>query len=244
MRALLSKAEKKRHQQRSRIRLYGAIGIVLLIFILFFTFITRASFFKIKSIEISGIVSLDLAKSEVSKNWESRLLGLDNLLSWPAETNGVSIKKDYSKGVLILQGPDAERFAIWCTTVGCFWVNRSGLTIMTAPDTEGSTIAKINDARNFTPIIAKEILDASQFRVIANLISGLKDLPITISVYSYAEATQELTVTPTRGAKLIFSTRFAPSDKLFFSLNNLITSGQIRASSYADFTVENRIYLK
>src|SRR3989344_4507370 len=241
MKSLLSKAEKRRQRERNRIKLYCAAGSVLMILILVMFGLLHMPFLKIDTIEISGIVTMEEVRPLVLANPEARFLGINNFFSWPSEVNGVKVKKDYAKNILTLIGPDAERFAIWCTAselVGnCFWVNRYGLAIGAAPDTEGSTIAKINDGRRFVPVAGKSVLDG-QFESVAGLVEGLGDLPITIQSYVYDNDLQELVVTPAKGGKMIFSTRFVPSTKLFASLNNLIVNGQIRTAQYADFTVE------
>lgn len=243
MKVLLSKSEKRRHRERARITTYTLAGAASLVVILFGHFFLYASIFKIKSIETSGIVRLDELYPDVLSGLDGRLLGFTNFLAWPSKVQEVKVSKDYSKGVLKLSGPNAEQFAIWCSS-GCFWVNRDGVAVAEAPDTEGGTIAKIGDSREFAPIIGKMVLSATSFSAVSGLVSGLGALPLTIASYEYDHELQELTAMPSRGAKLIFSVRFVPSDKLFSSLHNLITSGQIKSASYADFTVENRVYLK
>ncbi len=243
MKALLSKSEKRRHRERARIKSYIFGGAAVLGLTLVAHFFLNANFFRIKSVEISGIVNFEEARAEVLSRVDGRLLGFSNFLAWPGHISGVDVDKNYADGILKLSGPNADQFAIWCA-LECYWVNHDGIAVAEAPDTEGGAIAKVSDSRKLRPIIGEPVLADGRFAAIAGLISGLGSLPVTISAYHYDADLQELTATPSRGAKLIFSVRFSPSDKLFASLLNLINSGQIRNSVYADFTVEHRVYLK
>ncbi len=243
MKQLLSKSEKRRYQQHVRMRFYGLIAVIIFAAAGALYGVLHLSFLKIKSIAVSGVVTLEDLRPLVLANPEARLLGLSNFLSWPDEIRGVTVEKNYGKGILTLTGPNADRFAIWCAK-DCFWVNRQGLAVAEAPDTEGSTIVKINDSRQFTPMIGREVLPPDRFAAVAALLDGLAGVPLTLSDYAYKDTFQEIVITPARGAQLMFSVRFIPNKKVFSSLANLIASGKISASSYADFTVENRIYLK
>lgn len=243
MRIFGSKSEKRRYYLRLRISLYCIIGAVVLVAVGLFYGFLNLPFLKIKSIQISGVVKMEDIRPQVLSGWTAQLLGLNNFLSWPGSVSGVSVEKDYGKGTLTLVGQPADRFAVWCAKK-CFWVNRKGTALEGAPDTEGGTIAKINDDRDFNPVSGDTVVGEREFAAIAGIIDGLATVPISIEKISFNSRLQELVAQPTHGAKLIFSARFVPNDKLFSSLNNLVATGQIKASEYADFTVENRIYLK
>ena len=58
------------------------------------------------------------------------------------------------------------------------------------------------------------------------------------------EEDREFRATGSRGEKLIFSLQFEPSAKIFSYLAEITQNGRLKSSAYADFTVENRIYLK
>ncbi len=245
---LLSKADKRRHYQRVRLKLYCSAGFLVLLLIFGFYGLLNFPALKIKKIEIEGVTKLEDIRPTVLSGALARVLGASNFYSWPKKVGMIDIKKDYSTGTLTLVGIASERFAIWCAAVSsaqasCFWVNREGLALEEAPDTEGASIAKVNDNRDLMPVTGKPIL-LRYFPSVTRIIAGLANLPISIASFSYNDRLQELTATGVRGERMIFSVRFILDEKALTSLGGLIQSGKLRNSEYADFTVENRIYLK
>lgn len=233
MRVFLSKSERKRYYRRIRIKIYLFLGLAIFTIAAIFSFLINWNFFRIDKFEIIGAAKLEEARAEVLKNGLARFLGFSNFLVWPSVIGEVRVEKDYSNNTLRLIAEAPEKFAIWCA-LDCYWINRGGKTIELAPDTEGSSIPKISG-----PLPKEEL-----FKNIVAIIDGLAKLPIRIIGYNFDERLQELTALGTRGEKMIFGTRFAPSIKSFNYLNELVSSGQLRTAEYVDLTVENRIYLK
>ncbi len=243
MKVFGTKAEKRRYYRRLRIKIYAGAGIAALVVVGIIYGMFHAPFLKITAVEVRGVANADQIRMAVIGSWRGRVFGADNFLAWPGMIGGVSIEKHYGEGKVVLVGEPADRFAIWCATA-CVWVNQKGTALEGAPDTDGGAVAKVNDARDFTPALGQPVLPVAQFAAVAGVLAGMKDLPITIEKYTFDNDLEELIATPTSGGRLIFSVRFVPNDKLFGSLKNLITGGQVRSAEYLDFTVENRIYVK
>ncbi len=243
MKLLLSKAEKKRYYRRLRIKIYCSAGLAILAAVLFFYTLLNWQVFKIKEIHAEGAVKLEDARPLVLQKPLARFLGLNNFFSWPGKIGDWQIEKDYSSGILKILGPKLERFAIWCSRE-CYWVTADGVAVEEAPDTEGTSIAKVMDARNSPILTGRGVTEQGIFNRIASVIAAMGDLPLRIKNYEFNDKRQELAAEGARGERMIFSVRFAPSGKLFDSLLALIKNGELRRSEYADFTVENRIYLK
>lgn len=243
MEIFVSKAQRARYHRRLRIKIYLYTGFILLLVILAFSAVVHWSFFKIKKFEVSGPVKLEEIKYKVLQNRLSQFLGINNFLSWPSKIGDIQIKKDFFGGTLAVVGSSPERFAIWCAQE-CYWVNRSGIAVEPAPDTEGASISKINDSRELTPSEGKPVIKENLFANIAKIIDGINSLSLRVKDFDFNERLQELTANGAAGEQLIFSIRFAPSPKAFAYLNDSISSGQLKDAEYLDFTVENRIYLK
>ncbi len=251
---LVSKAQHQRRYRNLRIKIYLWAGLVLLAAILTVYSIFKLPFLQIQKIEISGRIDLEALQAEVFKNKLAQFLGIDNFLSWPKEIGGVLIEKDYFTGTLKGITDSPERFIIWCPSAGsgqapsgaseCYWVNRSGIAVETAPDTEGSAIPKVKDSRETALLEGKHVLSKNLFSNLAKIIDGFAKLPVSIADFNFDDRLQELTANGARGERIIFSLRFAPSERAFSYLKDLISSGKLRASEYVDLTVENRIYLK
>lgn len=265
MDVFLSKNQRQRHYRNLRIKIYLWTGLILLVAIFGIYGAFKLPFLQIKEFSIgspstgqasvssggvSGRIDLEAIKAEVLKNKIAQFLGVDNFLSWPEELGGILVKKDYFNGVLELSAAvSLERFIIWCSSLStgdsaCYWVNRGGVVVETAPETEGSAIFKVNDSREAALIGGKEVLDKKLFGNLVKIINGLAGLPIGIVNLSFNERLQELAANGTKGEKIIFSLRFAPAEKAFTYLKELASSGKLRSSEYVDLTVENRIYLK
>lgn len=240
---LLSKAEKRRHYRRLRVKVYLLAGAAGLLLVLLFYGALNLPALKIKKIETVGIAKLEDVRPAVLRSIAARLLGLDNFLAWPGKVGAVEVEKDYSTGVLRLKLPSPERFAIWCSK-NCFWVGADGVVIEEAPDTEGSSINKIRDDRDFTPVVGKSVVPSDLAVNIVKIIQGLSGLPIRIKDYSFDDRLQELRANGVKGETIIFSARLEPTATLLVSLRDLIESGRVRTAEYIDLTVENRIYIK
>lgn len=239
----LSKAEKLRHYRRFRIKLYCYVGsLILLGFGVIYAFL-NFQFFQIKKFDVSGSADFEEVRGELLHGDLARVLGFSNFLSWPATVSGFRVEKDFLTGTLRIVAGIADRFAIWCGR-DCYWINRAGQLIEKAPDTEGSAIPKIVDASGKIGRIGDFVMSADIFENVEKVMVGLEKLSLGVSSYRFDHRLQELIASGTRGEKLIFSVRFAPSAKIFSYLQDLISSGKLRTSEYVDFTVENRIYLK
>lgn len=243
MQVFLSKSEKRRYYRNWRIKFYLGFGALALLGILVLYGALNLPFLEIKQFEVSGNVRFDDLRAEILKNEFAQLIGFRNFLSWPVKMDGVEVDKDYFGGILKLTSEKPERFAIWCSAE-CYWVNRRGVILGQAPDTEGSSISKINDKNGMVLIVGKSVLNENLFLNIVDIVDGIDNLPIRMENFSFNSRLQELTANGVRGERLIFSARFAPSSKAFAYLNDLILSGKLRNAGYVDLTVENRVYLK
>lgn len=243
MKVFLSKPERGRYYRGLRIKFYFLTGLALLLAIFVLYGILNLPFLEIKQFEVSGNVRFDDLRAEILKNEFAQLIGFRNFLSWPMKMDGVEVDKDYFSGILKLTAEKPERFAIWCSAE-CYWVNRQGIVLGLAPDTEGSSIFKINEKEKQALLIGKQVLLGSLFSNVVGIIEGINSLPFLTAGLEFNPRLQELTATGVRGEKLIFSVRFTPAAKAFSYLNDLILSGKLRNAEYVDLTVENRIYLK
>lgn len=221
-------------------------GLILLAILLAVYAVIKLPFLQIKKFETAASINLEDVQAVILKNQLARFLGAENFLSWPNKIGNLGIEKDYFSGVLKLTANAPDRFVIWCSanSVECYWVGRDGTVVDVAPDTEGSAIFKIKDSREALLTIGQAVLDKKMFDNLVKIVDGISKLPIAIADFGFNELLQELTANGARGERTIFSLRFAPSEKAFSYLNDLISSGKLRASAYVDLTVENRIYLK
>lgn len=244
MRVFLSKAERRRYYRNFRIKAYLFAGILLLIGVAVLYAIFNLPFLKIKHFDVNEGVDLESAQIEVLKSEVARLLGVENFLSWPSKLGkNVEVDKDFFTGTLELVGNFPEKFAIWCSQ-GCHWLDRKGMVLGPAPDTEGSSIPKIEDLGETALVIEQPVLAEELFANIVKILDGLGNLPLRIKGFKFNERLQELIANGTRGERLIFSARFTPPAKSFNYLRDLALAGDLRNAEYVDLTVENRIYLK
>jgi len=240
---LLSKREKKKHYRRLRFKIYIFGGLGLIVLAVLFYLLVHSPALKIKSTEIAGVVNLDNIRVEVLKSRWSQFWGIDNLLAWPSTVGNVKVKREYNTRILKLIGPELEQYAIWCAQ-SCYWVNKEGIAVERSPDTEGSSIIKVNDLRDKILAIARPVFDNGSFKYVAGIFDGLANLPIRLKEYTFDGRLQELTAHGINGEEFIFSIRFEPTEKLFASLAEVIERNNINNFEYVDLTVENRIYLK
>lgn len=229
----LSKKEKRAYYRRLRIKIYSLGGLFFLTMIFAAYGILNMSFFKIKNVETSGYVDLEKLRSEILKSDIAQFLGHNNFLSWPSEMGSAKIDKNYLEGLLKISNSNPEKFGIWCANE-CYWFNNSGKLTGLAPDTEGSSIPKVLGV----------LAESNQLKNIISIIENINALPVRIAYYSYDDRLQELTASGVKKEKIIFSTRFVPSEKTFGYVKDLLLKGELRRSEYLDLTVENRAYLK
>lgn len=246
MEVFLSKTQRRRRSRKKRIKIYLWLGLILLILVLAVYAVFQLPFLQIKKFETTNLINLEDIQAAILKGRLAQFLGAENFLSWPARIGNLAVEKDYFGGVLKLTANVPDGFVIWCSlnSVECYWVGRDGSAVEVAPDTEGSAIFKIKDSREAPPTIGQRVLEKNLFDNVVKIVDGIAKLPIAIADFSFSELLQELTANGARGERMIFSLRFAPSEKAFSYLNDLISSGKLRASAYVDLTVENRIYLK
>lgn len=244
----LSKGQRRRHYRKLRIRFYLGSTLIFVVAFAVIYGLLNASFLRIKRFEVAGSADFDEIRGELLKGNLAQVLGFNHFLSWPSKASGFAIEKDLLTGTLRIIAGIADRFVIWCYQQGnessCYWVNRAGQILEKAPDTEGSAIPKIIDPQGKINRIGAWVIPVELFDNVEKIISGLDKLAIGVREYKYDQKLQELTAKGVRGGKLIFSVRFAPSEKLFSYIQELSDNGKLHNSEYVNFTVENRIYIK
>ncbi len=243
-----SKTEKRRHYRKLRIRFYLASGLLIvatagLVYGLF-----NVPFLHIKKFEVSGSADFEEIRGELLRGNLAQFLGFKNFLAWPSQVAGFNVEKDLLTGTLRIIAGIADRFAIWCyqrdSDNQCYWINRTGQILEKAPDTEGAAIPKILDSSGKVNRIGAWVISVDFFDNVEKILSGLDRLSVGVREYFYDAKLQELVAKGARGERLIFSVRFAPSEKLFSYIREMNDSGKLRSAEYVDFTVENRIYIK
>ncbi|TSC83347.1 MAG: hypothetical protein G01um101419_30 [Parcubacteria group bacterium Gr01-1014_19] len=244
----LSKGQRRRHYRKLRIKLYLVSGLLIAAVVGSVYGLLNIPFLHIQNFEVSGSADFEEIRGELLKGNLAQFLGFKNFLAWPSKVAGFAVEKDLLTGTLRIIAGIADRFAIWCYQQGsgnqCYWINRTGQLLEKAPDTEGAAIPKIIDVGGKISRIGAWALAVEFFDNAEKIISGLDHLSLGIREYSYDEKLQELVARGVRGERLIFSVRFAPSEKLFSYIREMNLSGKLRSAEYLDFTVENRIYIK
>lgn len=226
----------------------GVLGIYGLI---------NASFLKIKEIGINGLnkISEEQLINELrGKILEKRLpqfLGFNHFISWPSQIalanpliSKITIDKNYFENRLAVFVEERKNYAIWCYAKNCYWFDETGILLEPAPVTEGTLVFIIRNPNERPVILGKSIAPEHLWKNTKKILDMLSVLPIKTGELDLDEQLQELTVKGTGGEKLIFSLRFAPSEKMFHYIQNSIATGEIKKAEYIDLTVENRIYLK
>lgn len=243
MKIFLSKAQKRRHQRQVRLKAYLISALFLLVTIGAVGAFLKLPIFHIAKFDVPATIDFEELRGGVLSGSVAKFLGFANFLSWPSKVGNFSVRKDYFASTLTVILPESDRFAIWCGKE-CYWVDRSGIILEKALETEGSVIPQINGSGEFIFRIGSEVIDGVVFGYLAKVIDGLRGIGFGYKNFNYNDRLQELIVSGVRGEKLIFSARFAPTDKIFGYIKNLSATGKISGAEYLDFTVENRIYFK
>ena len=243
MEIFFSKAQRDRYYHRLRIKIYLIAGAVSLFFVLGAWLVLNFPLLRINKFELVNLQSAEEARGIILNNWLARFLGFNNFLSWPSQVSDIEIKKEYFGRILTLTRTENPSFAIWCARE-CYWIDNAGIALEPAPDTEGLSILKISDSRDILLAIGKPVINGQSLSNIIKIVEGLKTTPLRPEKFEVNEEDREFRATGSRGEKLIFSLQFEPSAKIFSYLAEITQNGRLKSSAYADFTVENRIYLK
>ncbi|MBU6141632.1 hypothetical protein KGO95_00750 [Patescibacteria group bacterium] len=250
--------QTKRYGRRFRIKIYGSIGVLILLGILAAYTVLDSPVFRVHSFVITGATYhsdqevLRIIEPLEIHGWLWNLLGPHNLLSWGNDHPDISksafaaatVDRSWLHQSITIAVQERDRLAIWCDSYqSCNWIDSTGMAFEDAPQTEGSLILTVNDLDQ-VHILPGEFVIGQRF--LGNLILILKELPslhLPIRSLSYDGHLEELHAETYSGTKLLFSIRFDPTANIS-SLQTLEGTKDVAKLSTVDLRVENRLYYK
>lgn len=127
----------------------------------------------------------------------------------------------------------------------CWWFDKKdGFLFEESPDAQGQLIFKITEEAPDYLGIGSKVLNGLLFDNLKKLFELIRELDLSIDNLELDRTRQELKAITSPGAIFIFSLRFDPSTSVLSALRELIEKNPLETINYADFTVENKIYLK
>lgn len=273
-------SEKKKKKTRGRLILGVSLGVALLLLIAGSLYAAQKyKVFAVQDIRIEGnsaTASADIINAFKERirggSFFQRMLGEENILSWPTVSNekdirmlpaliSLSLTKDYAKRTISLSAVERTPYGIWCTHQKdaapesgdsaqpqmdrtCAWFDKDGVIFMPSLHVEGMLIKKVDDYSGRSLPWLSKILPPAQAPHLFEIFALLDaaSLPIEEIRFDSAE-NQEVSAKLKGGPALLFSLRFSPSHVLPV-LKDLSSRPDFRQISYIDFRVENRAYYK
>lgn len=158
----------------------------------------------------------------------------------------VTVRTDVFSRTVTIRAEERELYGVWCRSGGdCYAFDREGIVFGEAPDTRGTLIARVMDARTEPLVNGEAVLTDAGWRgrILETLavIHALKLTPRTITVHE--DALREWEVALAEGPTLRFSFTFVP-ERLEDALASLSRRGDFRTLTYLDFRVPDRLYYK
>lgn len=242
--------------------MYLLLGGIAMAGILLIYFLLNLPVFKIESLEVIGLKKiaeekiLDGLKGSILENSFARILGLGHFLAWPGKIDirnplisEIRIKKDYLNKKIVIEVEEKKEYAIWCYIYSnkqnnCYWFDREGIILEKAPSAEGSLVFTINERSDREIYLGMPVMAERPWNNVKKILEIFENLPIKITAFELDQRLQELTADGSATARIVFSLRFPPSEKLSSYLKTISENGELAKAEYLDLTVENRIYLK
>lgn len=213
--------------------------------------------FRVRNIRVEGIsqltaeVVLNVVKPLVFHNAFLQWLGERNMLAWREQqisvpTSGIllaSIGRNIFTRSVTISIKERKQAGIWCFREACFWFDQEGVLFESAPQTEGSLLAYIEEDRLEPIPLGEKIIDDRFLNNTLKLITGLPEINFAIEKITFNRELQELTVFTYNGPRVLLSIRFDPTQNIN-GMQNLRPTLNFSELEYIDLRVENRIFYK
>ncbi|MCL4406142.1 MAG: hypothetical protein M1586_01420 [Patescibacteria group bacterium] len=132
---------------------------------------------------------------------------------------------------------------IWCGEQ-CFWLNRDGMLLDGAPETEGSLIKTARVSLLSEIKTGDRVLEQSEAENLYQISELMKQFGFNFSAIDLGDLSlKEATIEIASGTKFYFSLKNSP-DFARPVVESLTSSGEIQGLRYIDFRMENRAYYK
>jgi len=255
---------KRRRRFRRQFKFY--IFLLLFIALVYGAYysVAESGVFNVTQIKIVGELKhftregiISETRAALANSRTAKFLGPENVFTWDPQLKlddpflkKFELDRSIFSRKIIINIEEREPFGIWCFEGGadrlrqCYWFDRDGIALGSAPQTAGALIIQINDTEPVQPKLGRRVVAEDFFRVVSGILDILRRQPIRFSSYTLNRSRQELTAQTETGTRIVFSLRFDPSDQILTFLNSLISSGQLDKLRYVDLTVKNRIYTK
>jgi hypothetical protein len=258
------------HNVRRRKKFYLIVIIISVLTVIIFGFaywlVFISDIFKIDRIVVVGAkrigeeeIKLFLTSEAHNYFWFSKLVGSDNMLSWPYAVDksklerfhgikSVRIVKDQKNRTIEIHIVERGAYGLWCfdkkQPMECFWFDEEGLLFEEGFAVRGSLIPAVNDyARDFLQL-GSYVVDSDYIQNLFSIFSVIKNSGLAVREVRYdGENLAEIGVLIYGGPKINFSLRFGAANTLEI-IKSLQNRNSFENLEYIDFTVENRAYYK
>lgn len=233
--------EKKRGRVKKLF--FAAVLLVLLLggAAVYVRFFTGLLFFK--EIRVSGLSNVK--KEDLFPAGKPVYLFGDVHISNPLVAS-FSAEKDYISRILSVKVEERTLYAIWCVKPGenqeCFWFDKTGMLIASAPATEGVLIKGVYDLSGRKLAEGDYVLDEAFRANLFKIFSVIDAAGVAVIGFQLeSPQKQELAAFAESGAKIFFSLRLDPR----FALEPLKSlKEKLSTLEYIDFRSENRVFYK
>jgi len=151
--------------------------------------------------------------SEIFQKYTSRLLGFNNIFSWPSGEIHIdnpliadaSITKDIWRRKIKINISERKKYGAWCEQEKCFWFDENGVIFEPAPESEGKLIFKI---KSNSSIVGPDL-----FKNLKKILENIKD-DFLFEDFYFDDKGLDLKTKIINGPNLIFNLRFDPETNL------------------------------
>ena len=253
-------SHRRRRSLRRRLRWYAWVfGIGIFVLVGAVTFV-RAPWFKVQSIEVTGLANDDATDAlvrEVTAQVEAGItlpfLSTDHFFAWPRalafstnEIQRIDIQKKFFERTIVIEAYPRIPFGIWCFSGGegeCVWVDEEeGVVMQEAAKPEGTLVTTIYDTRLEPPQPGEPVISSEYLARIKKIVTEIKASGISFSHFRIDEETYELEMSTVGGTPVRFSIRGNAIREAVAALKALSEKESLNAFASVDLTVENKVY--
>ena len=243
--------------------LFGAVGLFVIAAL---WVVVRSSIFQLEHLTIisNGAVSAEditslLRASMAVSSWTSRVLGFENMLTWPDQLTGevlrfsptlksATVSRDFGIREVTVRVEERTPLAVWCfkNDVGssCYWFDDEGVAFKRFFAVEGNLIPFVNDYSQADTRLLGKVLDAHFIPNLITIFEVLRNAALSVKEVKLKDLTlQEIEVETNDGPRFLFSLRF-PATNALKVIQSLGEKSEWKELDYIDFRVENRAYYK
>ena len=260
---LLSKRktrERTLHHRRFRFLLNLSTGVACGIAI--FAGVRYGSFFKVQAIEVKGLPLADtdaevvtVIKAVFQKQAVGRVLGMDNIFSWPgnrtladigiASIREVVIERSLLRRTVLATIYPRIPFGVWCSSgeaASCFWFDEAdGVLTEKTSIPEGQIIPTVFESSGEVLVSGGRVASPPSFSRLKHIITFFSQQGFSLKRIEFDRALDEVHAYLASGPVVRLNLRFDPDIPLD-ALAVFLESRALSSIASIDLTVENKLY--